>query len=160
MGISSALTAGIEFGRKNITPRIPTARIASNMPIKERLLRRSRSSCFLRGETKACSSSGSGMGQNIRGFFDGSLFLSSSEGGGATVYVPSNCCVRDLELSRATLKSSADWKRSLGSTSMAFSIAAARWRETSGFLFRRGVSWALSIARARPSSGMTPVSAA
>ena len=125
-GNTFCANAGIKLGRKNIAPRIPTARIASNTPIKERLFRRSRSSCFLRGETKACSPSGSEWVKAFAALFDGSLFLSASEGGGATVYVPSNCCVKDLELSSATLKSSADWKRSLGSTSMAFSIAAAR----------------------------------
>ena len=57
-GNNFRIDAGIKLGKKNTIPRIPTTRIASNTPTKERLLRRSRSSCFLRGETKGYSSGG------------------------------------------------------------------------------------------------------
>ena len=56
------------------------------------------------------------------------------------------------------MNSSADWKRFSGRMAIAFSIAAASLREMCGLRLRTGVSSTLSMARASPSSGMTPVS--
>ena len=65
-----------------------------------------------------------------------------------------------LEVSKACLNSPADWKRSAGLTAMAISMALLSLRDTFGARLRRGVSLILSIARARPSSGITPESEA
>jgi len=57
-----------------------------------------------------------------------------------------------LAASSACLNSSSDLNRSSGYGSMAFSMAAANFRETFGLRFLSGVSWTLSITRAKPSS--------
>ena len=81
---------------------------------------------------------------------------SKSSGGGVTVYLPVRRCVFDFEPSKAFLNSSADWKRSAGSTAIARSIALARRREILLLRLRSGVKCAFSMARAKPSSGITP----